>query len=280
MKQVLLILAVCSSFMLQGVHAEDVLTPKNGITSPVSLEDYYMKTTKLVVYNGGDDAPLPESATRSSGSDENVIEIYNEDLTLYKSINVSGLVSGAIGIFPIESQKAGDKLFYLTQTLFNDDDLIEFIVYGSNFFAVVNENGNVLFRQTTSGQIESDYHHLIETTNYIYLGIEDYAENDWAYQLYLINRSNVSGMPALTPVKTFSYPNPAKESINIAYNLQGATTGVVKIISLSGELIDQKEVNGNADSFNYQTRRLTRGAYIVSVEAQGKQLSTEKIIIR
>ncbi|GHV10318.1 hypothetical protein FACS1894162_3770 [Bacteroidia bacterium] len=62
--------------------------------------------------------------------------------------------------------------------------------------------------------------------------------------------------------------------------MQGAASGVVKINSLSGRLIDQKTVTGNATSFNYSTRRLASGTYIVSVETEGKQLSTEKIIIK
>jgi hypothetical protein len=262
--KVLLIVVLLGNLMLQSVQAEDVLTRKKVFQDWVNLEDSYMKSDKFAV--------LIQDDYNVTG-----IDIYNEDFTLYKSISLSNLVSGSTSIMEFESQKLGDKTYFLTQTLFNNDDLIECIVQGDDFFAIVNENGEVLFKEN----IIPSYVCLLETTSYTYLSIE--TENDdfsTEYKVYLINKSGQSNIPALTQVKSFSYPNPAKESINIAYNLQGAASGVVKINSLSGRLIDRKTVTGDATSLNYSTHRLASGTYIVSVETDGKQLSSEKITIK
>jgi hypothetical protein len=248
--------------MLPLVQAQ-VLTLKGGIGSGITLEDLYMKTTKLSILSDNDDE----------------ITVYNEDLSLYKTINISNFIPEG-KICDIESTKLGDK--YLTQTLFNEDDLIEFIVSGEGFFAIVNENNEELFRDNVSGDVSEC--NLFETTSYTYIQVQtSYYSMEEGYidesKLYLINKDASSNIPALTQVKSFSHPNPARETINIAYNLQGAETGTVVINSLSGKLIDRQTVKGDAASFNYSTRRLASGTYVVSVEANGKQLSSEKIIV-
>jgi hypothetical protein len=250
--------------MLPVVQAQ-VLTLKGGIGSWINLEDSYMKTTKLSVLSDNDDE----------------ITVYNEDLSPHKTINISNFMPGG-RICEINSMKLGDKRFNLTQTLFNEDDLIEFIVSGEGFFAIINENNVELFRENVSGDVSEC--NLFETTSYTYIQIPTYyySEEDGYIEeskLYLINKGASSNIPALTQVKSFSHPNPARETINIAYNLQGAETGTVVINSLSGKLIDRQTVKGDAASFNYSTRRLASGTYVVSVEANGKQLSSEKIIV-
>jgi hypothetical protein len=101
-----------------------------------------------------------------------------------------------------------------------------------------------------------------------------------ALQQLLDECSHNTGITQVESSTINIYPNPAKEFITITYDLREATTGVVKIHSLSGELIDQKYVNNSSTILNYYTRNLIPATYIVSIESQGEKLSSKKIIVK
>ncbi len=269
MKQKLLLTAIlCCALLQQSYSEEPVLEFVKNYTHSYGgnsgLSDYCMKDVKYFF-----------TKQISNGSTwYSQMEIFNDDFTLYKTINTTTLMAGARNFDCIYIPQMGDKEVFITQHLFNDDDLFEFFLYGENFGAIVNEEGKVLFFQQGN---EGIYMSLIEMGNKNYLSVSNVAYNS---DIYLIKKGGSSNlqMSALSKINTF--PNPASEFVNISYDLQGASAGNLCITDLSGKIVDKLRIQGNENSIQYQTNKLLSGTYIFTIEVNGKQLSQEKIIVK
>ncbi len=267
MKTKLLLTTLCSFLLLQTYATGPLQLNGTKSTDWTMLEDCYMNDSKIsnFIYNDNDN--YYDTADK--------IEIYNEDLTLYKSLDIEALAPEAIGFAEIVSYKMGDKYFCTTQTLFNDDDLLEFIVVGEGFFSIINENGVVLTKEVFDSP---HYFKLFEMSAQNYIVVE--SDNNMMSCFYLITKGNNSDLKSVTLSKVTSFPNPAKDYINIGYDLQGATTGNITISNLSGKMMDKISISSEQKLFRYSTTKLNPGTYVVSVEANGQQLSSEKIIVK
>lgn len=224
----------------------------------IGIENNYMKETKLFRFNGDE------------------MEIYNYDFRLHKKISLENLFNGIYTDFrQINTAPATEQFF--TQTLFNDDDLLEFFVEGEGCFAIVNENGEILYREDVSkGSLYSTDFYVIEISSKVYLRmINDYDDFTSFYEI----TKNASDTRTLTLKQSASFPNPAKEYINIAYDLQGIPDGVLHVFDMQGKQITEEKISGNETSFRLDTNAFQSGMYVVSISSEGKQLSSEKILV-
>ena len=225
-------------------------------------ENCFMKDSKFSIVRG--------RSYQSSYRDDTEIEIYNEDLSLYKKIQVEDLMPQATRFREIEFPNRGINRRYITQTLFNDDDFFEFIVTGENFFAIVNENGTVLYKEEGRAYDIT----VLEASSLIYLSMGNGDGN----VMYKITK-DASNISAPLLAKTSSYPNPASSYINIDYDLQGAKEGLLQVFDMQGKLVAKENIKEDNGSFRLETAAFQSGTYIVSISSAGKQLSSEKIII-
>jgi len=282
MKRKFLLVSFVMALVLNVNLSAQSLILKESFSGYTTLEDYYMKSPMISVITDYDDLPgtIPEikpteDEMRQAKEEDYIVKVYNEDLSLYKSINITNLFPENIYLEDIESEKEGDKRFYLTQTLFNNDDLLEFIILAETYFAIVNENGTVLFKKDIQNR-NYIYFSLIEMATKTYLRVTDDSNDTHDY--YLIDK-NASAVSSPLLQKVYSYPNPAKEYINIAYDLQGKRVGYISVFDMNGNKVAGKKVTDKQKYCYFPTTDMPSGMYIVTVDVAGKQISSEKIII-
>lgn len=260
--------------------------------SEFQLEDSYMSTPYKISYTieGGNDAisvePEP-SHMRSTTDEESRMEIYNEDMTLDKEIKISDLDPNGIRFVRIESVKQGDKHFYITQSLFNNDDLYEFIVLAKGYFAIVNENGDLIHKENlgedfVSGADFSVFLFETSSSDNTYLFVEQ-VNPQWAYTttVYRINKQDISGINSesqLTKVKY--YPNPARDYMTVNYDLGTTLSGNITLTDLQGKVVLQKGIDNTNTSCNLLLNKFKSGVYVINVKAGDQLLSSERVIIK
>lgn len=88
-----------------------------------------------------------------------------------------------------------------------------------------------------------------------------------------INNRNISGMKM--------YPNPASESVNIAFSAINAENGVVSVMNLMGQTVytNNVEVNEGYNLINVPVKNFNSGVYMVTLRTN-TGISTQKLIVK
>ena len=79
-----------------------------------------------------------------------------------------------------------------------------------------------------------------------------------------------------------AYPNPATSSVNIAYDLSGFGNSDARIVltNLVGSKVAVRPISGTSGKVNLDISALDAGIYFYSIEADGKIVSTKKLIVK
>ena len=183
----------------------------------------------------------------------NQVKIYNLDYSLYKNVNVN---------FP--NQYNISHLSLPTIKLFNNDDLIEFVVslYNSENIqyntVLYNENGNILkeFKDVSSFTV------FTTTKGDIKIWAVKQTVNGAHSEIYSLNNS-VSSMQKshIDEIKS-AYPNPAITKITLPYQLDSGEQTVMHIYSLTGQLLKAIQIDYNFDKIELDVSDFNAGEYI------------------
>lgn len=194
----------------------------------------------------------------------NVIKIYNTDFSLWKTITIpsSGGASGAQ---------------FISDHLFNSDDLIEAVVYwpvGTETHAfVINELG------TTIMDLGTGYYstvHYLEGIHKLFL-LSTSATSTKVYNLPGELPCGHCGAGSVGVPKTASgtsssplvYPNPASNEVTIRHGLPAATTGTLLITNVSGQSLGAWPIAGRHDELTINVAAFPSGFYTVTVLGDG-----------
>ena len=79
-----------------------------------------------------------------------------------------------------------------------------------------------------------------------------------------------------------AYPNPATSSVTMAYDLSGFRAGSARLVitNLVGSKVAVHSLNGTSGKVRMDISNLDSGIYFYSIEADGKIVSTKKLIVR
>ena len=79
-----------------------------------------------------------------------------------------------------------------------------------------------------------------------------------------------------------AYPNPATSSVNVSYDLSGFRAGsaCLVITNLVGSKVAVHSLNGTSGKVSMDVSNLDAGIYFYSIEADGKIVSTKKLIVK
>lgn len=79
-----------------------------------------------------------------------------------------------------------------------------------------------------------------------------------------------------------AYPNPATSNVTVAYDLSGfrANSARVVITNLVGSKVAARPINGTSGKVSIDLSNLDAGIYFYSIEADGKIVSTKKLIVK
>ena len=77
------------------------------------------------------------------------------------------------------------------------------------------------------------------------------------------------------------YPNPASESVNIAFSAINAENGVVSVMNLMGQTVytNNVEVNEGYNLINVPVKNFNSGVYMVTLRTN-TGISTQKLIVK
>jgi hypothetical protein len=218
------------------------------------------------------------------------MDVVNKQLLLY---NMEHTLLKAVPLPTPEGYYLAD-IQHVSETLFNDDNLIEFVYIYSKYVSVdlsyyytyesrvINENGTVLL--TLEGVGYTEVIHTTEGNKFLAYA---YDYSVIPYRTY----THVYGLPDQT-IKSVSrtisgfepgdaYPNPASRQVNIPVRLPGGvSSGTLEITDLNGRKMLSYPVKRSDSDVVMPASQLSPGTYLYQVRA-GHSLSTaKKMVIR
>lgn len=196
------------------------------------------------------------------------LTFYNPDYSVRKTINL---------IIP-----SGHEIMsftYVSDKLFNTDNLIEFvlvtsaignsgvcsmIVYDENN-AIIKDFGNRYLLYVKEGKSTSK---LIVTS-----GVYDETSqtSEITEEIYSLPGAYPNGFSESDPAEALIFPNPAITTVNLPYKLHGNQQTVMHIYNLKGELIDQKVISSAFDRIKLNVDNYLPGIYIYEYNGGSKQ---------
>lgn len=244
MKQLILIstLLICS------------FTMKGQITLEHKFSDYvswFKTSTKGTMFY-----------TNNIDTISNQLKVYNEDYSLYKTI----IIPRPIGYFV--------EINFLSDQLFNLDNSIEFLCcfrkYTENMqsitkITIFNENATVV--KDFGTYLNYDGIFLINES-----GIKPKLYINGAFEVYSLPGSLPNNVPEFKSSNVKSaFPNPSKNVINLPYSLENGQVSTMKIYNMSGQLIDQKQIDSAFDKILLNVNSYQSGSYIYEYNGISKK---------
>ncbi len=220
--------------------------------------------------------------------DPNTITLYNIDHSLYKTLNIPGIPAGARAIL------FDTKL--ITETLFNNDTLIEYlsgaqdtVTYTLYPMRLLNEAGSVLmtFPNYLGGYSPSiinvggtDFKLAVRYTD-----SSSGIAHEEIYSLPGTLECNACGgfvginLPQVTNSFSSIYPNPATNRVKISYDLQvvGAKA-VLHIINTTGQVIQVYNLGPAFNDIEIDTSIFPAGVYHYVISGERNKTSGTFII--
>jgi hypothetical protein len=242
---------------------------------------------------------------------KNII-IYKNDLSIYKTIDISKISFDTLGYsyneidlnnINILGDNSG-KDFYLTDHFFNSDNKIEFIIecYSMkkinevNFYKetslIINEDGIIIEKfENLLGGISFSFWKFL---NVSYM---NNSKNKEPYQtkMYTIpgnlpcpsscNQKPASISPidpsnAVNKLSIEGFPNPTSEKITLAYTLpKGSSYGTIRLYSQSGTLVKEFKVSDQFDHLELPVTDYAAGTYFYELQVDGNSSGGKKMLV-
>lgn len=219
-------------------------------------------------------------------------DIYDLSFALKKTIDLSTILGfsglGYLRIYEGQEQK-GDAFIYLSETIFNEDNLLEFIVGTNDGFAIVNENYEEIFRKSYTDGWNCNNFFLLKTKNgnLLEVSLHKYWEEGESWysadmsEVYALSGYSFSSLRS-TSIQQLNnpYPNPAKIFIHLPYTLpQDVKEGAIRVFNSQGQMIKTFSVDGASEYVRLETSNLPAGNYFYTLDARGQKSDGKQFIV-
>ncbi|SCY97808.1 T9SS type A sorting domain-containing protein [Flavobacterium caeni] len=180
----------------------------------------------------------------------NSIEIFNVNHQLQQQVN-----------FPEEI----GNILYITDHLFNNDDLIEILYTNLNDLVLINEQGTILqtFPLRSFAKIfKSDENTFKLCTSRV-------PFNEFNFDIY-----SLTGTLSLLQEQLYAqqnligFPNPASDKINITNPILNGSKEMIFIFDASGKKVHEQEFLGNGENIIINTVSLSSGVYTYIIKGK------------
>ena len=213
------------------------------------------------------------------------VNIYNDSFEKETSFHINGGVKlVTLYFYYIDENMHDDIYFYATQTLFNDDDKYEYVIYSNNSYQVINSDNEIV----CTLDITPDYYYPDELPLYrwggkYYFSHEDYAEDQGITTFYLYDRNaqsvkKVESAPMMTMMRQIAKKN---ETVEIVIAEEAVKDGGEIIVTdMGGRNVYSRDIKIGESKVLMPVRRLSSGVYNVSFVTKGKRIESSKLIVR
>ena len=241
------------------------------------------------------------------------ITLYNEDFSVYKSINFSqkfpydttGYTYNHIGIVEIQRlDGVYNEDLEITDMFFNTDSKMELIFcYQSS----KNENGKTIGVRTDI-IINEDGEEVLQLKN---LKGDDIGYEFWKYltvrfenqENYNLSTRKTYSVPGNLPcpsscsqkaasiapitqtnefkeIQVTGFPNPSSEKVTLAYSLpEGTPFGTLRLYTQTGELVKEFKVSNQVDHLELPVSEYNSGTYFYELQAGGSSSGGKKMVV-
>lgn len=218
-----------------------------------------------------------------------------------------------------ESRDDGNG-FSLTQTLFNNDEKYEYLTFPYEMeewneitrpiidgqstyteyktlyflsyftgFDVMSEDGSTLQSITFPQGFEMGeyvYAQISKLSDEYYIICQGEMNGSETLLIYKINRSESGSSveQVCEPIKIGAYPNPANRNQTITIELNGENVGNeptdLQVINMQGQVIKQQRIQIGQKQAQINTRNFSSGLHLIKAIQNGKNVGTEKVIVK
>lgn len=222
------------------------------------------------------------------------VKLYNEGFEEIRSLSVytgsdEGFATLLIDLDEPSVSDAGSYYFFLTQTLFNNDDKFEFVRfveegYKYTAFEVVNEDNEVLATINSPADSYRSYPRILKWNGKYYFGIYSYT-NDYTYfwDIYLIEKETnsvrkVNAAPLMSVMPALAERN---STVNVTLDAETVKNGGELIITDSnGRTVGRSHVEAGQTSVPVTTDRMGSGIYNITLTEKGQKVENARIIVK
>jgi hypothetical protein len=170
------------------------------------------------------------------------IYVYSQEITLVESIYLSIIPTDVLSVS------------FLSKNLFTNSGKYEFIVKDSSEYLLFNDVGELLYNF-------GDFIPIMVQGNkfFTYKLVLDGSNYSYTTKVYSLG-GNLNSKDYLTTDDLFSYPNPAKDFININYHIDEAVD--LSIYSVSGQKMQSIKLDPLEDNLQLNLSVYKPGLYI------------------
>ncbi len=222
------------------------------------------------------------------------VKLYNEGFEEIRSLSVytgsdEGFATLLIDLDEPSVSDAGSYYFFLTQTLFNNDDKFEFVRFvaeghKNTAFEVVNEDNEVLATINSPADSYRSYPRILKWNGKYYFGIYSYT-NDYTYfwDIYLIEKETnsvrkVNAAPLMSVMPVLAERN---STVNVTLDAETVKNGGELIITDSnGRTVGRSHVEAGQTSVPVTTDRMGSGIYNITLTEKGQKVENARIIVK
>lgn len=215
------------------------------------------------------------------------VDIYNDSFEKETSFHINGGVElVTLYFYDIDENMYDDIYFYATQTLFNDDDKYEYVVYSNNSYQVINSDNEIVCTLDIGSAVNEEYPDELPLYRWggkYYFSHEDYAEDQGIATFYLYDRNaqsvkKVESAPMMTMMRQIAKKN---ETVEIVIAEEAVKDGGEIIVTdMGGRNVYSRDIKIGESKVQMPVRRLSSGVYNVSFVTKGKRIESSKLMVR
>lgn len=274
--------------ILFALTSKSQITLENNYSIPVATNKSGLTLIKLDV--SGEKYFLFDIQTK-------VIKLYNLNHSIFKTINIPTLPK-----YPSSNTSSLVSVAYLSENLFNSNNLIEFVAFSGQFatfnnsadyasMMVYDETGSVIFngdslmpsmkRDATYYGYEGNGDFIFNTTAGTKMILFSYKNNTPSQRVYSLPGILITSIQKNNENynNSLPFPNPTNNSITLPYKLDSGKEGKLVINDINGKILFEYKIDTTFDNVLIDTNIMTAGNYFYSIYSSDKKVSTGKFIV-
>jgi hypothetical protein len=210
------------------------------------------------------------------------LKLYNLDHSLFKSMT-----------FPVLASMTNVEVAYVSETTFDLDSGIEFMVYyqddnnwANSITKIIDESSTILLDASSEtpafNSYQGIYGAIFNTPSGTKMILDNHSDN--ASKIYSLPGTLLVSINKNTNYNNYqleTYPNPAEDYIKLAYTLpKNIKEAIVSIYDIEGKIVKTFTIDNNYKELLIDTKQFSNGAYLCQINSNGTKILDTKFIVQ